>query len=193
MVTGELSENVIIIDAGFLNEVAKDTYDFYSQSKPDKEIKPYNFGELVYTIAHNARLEALNERVDVILGYHPLNDRLNFCEQEYASYFILEAEMDTDIGNFVVRSFFGKESDDDNIPNIIEIVDHCRLNDAVKNIILVADNAGLNKVVNDIVNEGEKSVFMFKLYHGSKIDADVYYVNLGHIVALCFGIAFEEQ
>ena len=47
------------IDSVFLNRVVKETLEFYQKSKPEKEFTPYNFGELVYTIAHNAKVNVV--------------------------------------------------------------------------------------------------------------------------------------
>jgi hypothetical protein len=192
MFLGELSENVIIIDVNFLNAVTKETLEFYTKSKPEKKFEPYNLGEIIYMVAQSAKINAKGDTVDVILAYNRSQDELYFCEQEAPSGFILESEMETDIGDFKVRSFFGEEDDTSNVKNTREIIDLARQDDNVENIIIVADNAELNDTVQEILDKQKQNILMFKLYRGTQITADVYYVNFEHIVAFGLGLTREE-
>lgn len=192
MFLGELPNNVIIIDVNFLNAVTKETLEFYTKSKPEKNFEPYNLGELIYMLAQNAKINAKDETIDVILAYNSSYNELYFCEQEAPSNFIIESEMETDIGNFRVRSFFGEKEDTTNVENTREIIDLTRSDDTVKNIVVVADNEEINSTIQDIIEEQKQNVFMFKLYRGTKITADVYYINIEHIVAFSLGLSREE-
>ena len=192
MFLGELPKNVIIIDVNFLNAVTKETLEFYTKSKPEKKFEPYNLGEIIYMIAQSAKINVKGEKIDVILAYNSSYNELYFCQQEAPTNFIEGMSMETDIGNFNVRSFFGEQDDTSNVRNTREIIDLARSDDHVENIIIVADNAELNDTVQEILNEQKQNVFMFKLYRGTQITADVYYVNFEHIVAFSLGLTREE-
>lgn len=192
MFLGELPKNVIIIDINFLNAVTKDTLEFYTKSKPEKKFEPYNLGELIYMLAQNAKINAKGETVDVILAYNSSYNEIYFCQQEAPTDFIEGMSMETDIGNFRVRSFFGEQEDTTNVNNTREIIDLARSDSNVENIIIVADNAEINSTVQEIVEEPKQNVFMFKLYRKTQITADVYYINIEHIVAFSLGLTLEE-
>lgn len=190
---GILNETVILIDTDFLNERISHNLTFYKELYPDKNFEKINLAELLYNFALNARVEEKGHGVDIIFAHTLSNSILVHCTPSNLTFDIScdGVQMETDIGKFLIRSFFGDidETCIEHFYNILRMVDN---SSRVIRIIVIADNDFLNDQLKYMDFKKEKSLFLIKKYHHTEINVDIKYVNIDYIIADSLGLNKNE-
>lgn len=191
---GILNETVILIDTDFLNERISHHLAFYKELYPDKNFDKINLAELLYNFALNARIEEAGHNVDILFAYTLGNQTLTHCEPNNVFSFIdtNQVQMETEIGTFLIRSFFGDEDEtcSDHFINMLKMVYY---SPTVSRIIMVADNPDLNFALEMMREQNEKSLFIFKKHHlQTEIYGDVKYVTILYPIAHALGLNNSE-
>ena len=191
---GILNETVILIDTDFLNERISHYITFYKDLYPDKDFKNINLANLLYKFALNARVEEAGHNVDILFAYTLSNSNLEHCTPSDLTFDITSdgVEMETDIGTFFIRAFFGDENEtcNEHFLNMLRMV---KYSSRVSRIIMVADNPDLNFELEMMCEQNEKSLFIFKKHHlQTAIDAEVKYVTILYPIAFDLGLNNSE-
>jgi hypothetical protein len=99
--------------------------------------------------------------------------------------------METDIGKFSIRSFWGDigETCIEHFCNILRMADN---SPRVSRIIIIADNNFLNDQLEYMEYKKEKILLLIKKYHHTEIHVDIKYVNIDYIIADLLGLNKNE-
>ena len=190
---GILNETVILVDTDFLNERVNYFLSLYKKLYPNKAFEKINLADLLYKFAINARVDEAGHNVDVIFAHTLSNSSLTYCEPSNLVYDITSngVQMETDIGNFLIRSFFADEEETciEHFDKILRIVDN---SSRTSRIILVTDNEYLNSQLEYIDYKKEKVLFMIKKYYDSEITVPIKYVKIDGIIGKCLGLNDDE-
>lgn len=190
---GILNETVILIDTDFINERVQYFLSIYRNLYPKRDFKEINLADLLYKFAINARVSEAGHNVDIIFAHTISNSSLIFCKPNNLIIDITSngVQMETDIGNFHIRSFFADENETciEHFGNLLNIVDNFP---RTSRIILVADNEYLNSQLEYIDYKKEKSIFMIKKYYNSEITVPIKFVKIDNIIGNCLGLTDDE-
>lgn len=190
---GNLNETVILIDTDFLNERIEYNLSLYTKLYPKKNFGKIKLAELLYKFALNARIEEAEHNVDILFAYTLFNSTLTNCEPN--NFFDLtdtnKVKMETEIGTFIIRSFFGEEDENcsEHYVNMLRTVNH---SPRVSRIIMVSDSLELNYQLEMMHEEGKKSLFLFKKYHESEIGLSIKNINVDYLIAYSLGLKRNE-
>lgn len=190
---GILNETVILIDTDFINERVDYFLSLYKKLYPNKVFERINLADLLYKFAIYARVDEAGHNVDIIFAHTLSNSTLTYCEPSNLVYDITSngVQMETDIGNFLIRSFFADENETciEHFDKILRIVDN---SSRTSRIILVSDNEYLNSQLEYIDYKKEKILFMIKKYYDSEITVPIKYVKIDEIIGKCLGLNDDE-
>ena len=190
---GLLNETVILIDTEFLNKKISENLNFYKNLYPEKEFAAIDLADLLYKFALNARVEEAGHKVDILFAYTLSNSVLENCTPSHLTYDISDkgVQMETDIGTFLIRSFFGDE-DETCSQHYINMLRMINYNSSVARIIMIADNSELNSELEMMHMQNEKSLFLIKQYRDSEIQVPIKYVKIDSPIAYALGIKGGE-
>ncbi|WP_233901233.1 hypothetical protein [Tenacibaculum piscium] len=190
---GILNETVILIDTDFLNERINYFLSFYKELYPNKAFEKINLADLLYKFAINARVEEAGHNVDIIFAHTLSNSSLTHCEPSNLIYDITSdgVQMETDIGNFLIRSFFAGEDETciEHFNNMLQIADN---SSNTARIVMITDNEYLNSQLEYMDYKKEKVLFMIKKYYRSEITVPIKYVKIDNIIGRCLGLNNKE-
>jgi hypothetical protein len=195
MYLGNLNETVIIIDTDFLNERISENLAFYKDLYPNKKFEKINLANLMYNFALNARVDEPGNKVDILFAYTLFNSNLEYCTPSNLTVEIScdGVEMQTEIGTFLIRSFFANEGETciEHFNSLLRIIDGSL---RVSRIIVISDNDLLNHQLRHMENKKEKSLLMLRNYYNTQIDddIDIKFVNINYIIAESLGLKSEE-
>jgi hypothetical protein len=190
---GVLNETVILVDTDFLNERISDNLTIYKELYPNKNFAEINLADLLYKFAINARVKESGNNVDILFAYTLSNSTLVNCDPSNIFGFIdiNNVQMITDIGTFIIRSFYSDETESctDHFLNMLKII-YNKQN--VSRIIMIADNPEINDYLEYINSQNLKSLLMLKKGSDSDIEVDIKYVNIDYPIAFALGLNDNE-
>lgn len=190
---GVLNETVILVDTYFLNERISDNLTIYKELYPNKNFGEINLADLLYKFAINARVKESGNNVDILFAYTLSNSTLVNCDPSNIFGFIdiNNVQMITDIGTFIIRSFYSDETESctDHFLNMLKII-YNKQN--VSRIIMIADNPEINDYLEYINSQNLKSLLMLKKGSDSDIEVDIKYVNIDYPIAFALGLNDNE-
>lgn len=194
MKINNLNETVILIDTEYLNEKISESLYFYQNLYPSKKFQPINLENLLCSFANYASVDEIGKNVDILFAFTLSYPNITNCQPNSLFEFTdnpPNVSMNTDKGNFILRSFFA-DDEETCVEHFINMLNIVYFNKNVKSIIMIADNSDLNFELAQMYEAGVTSLLMFHNSHNTEIYIPINYGNIDLPIARSLGLKGSE-